>query len=100
MGYLELDALYTLRYMMTLAPGYRKNDIEHAVQRYGQLAEGYWRNHKEQLFQLHPHAITAAVGTFGLLQQLLPEEYIDENQWSDIFSDARFLRTADVEVTV
>lgn len=97
MGYLELDALYALSYMRQLAPGYRENDIAAAVARYGRLARDYYRSRREELFALHPHHVLAAVGTFGLLQSFLPEEFPDDVPWSDIFSDLRFYDTAAVE---
>jgi hypothetical protein len=97
MSYLELDALYALLYMRELAPGYREGEVNDAAVRYGRLVEAYYRSKKEQLFALHPHQVLAAVGTFGLLQALLPEQYVDDIRWSDIFSDVRFYDTASVE---
>ena len=42
-------------------------------------------------------AVDEVAGAFGGLQQLLPDEFVDDVSWSDIFSDRRFYRTRDVE---
>jgi len=97
MHYLELDALYALKYMQQLAPNYRKGEIKKAVYEYGMKVIEYWRNGQEDLLGRHPHRILSAVGTFGLLQHHLPEMFYDDRQWSDIFSDLRFYRTDFVE---
>jgi len=97
MNYLELDALYALVLMQKYAPGYRRQDILESVRHFGNLVREYYRNYRTPLLSLHPHYILAAVGTFGLLQQLLPNEFIDDRAWSDIFSDRRFYRTEEVE---
>ncbi len=96
MNYLELDALYALVLMQKYAPGYRWDDVLESARRYGDVAQAYYRNHRAELFSLHPHYVLAAVGTFGLLQQLLPDEYVDNRAWTDIFSDRRFYRTREV----
>jgi hypothetical protein len=44
------------------------------------------------------HVLLGAVGAFGLLQQLLPETFVDDAQWTDILSDPRLYRTRQVEV--
>lgn len=97
MHYLELDALYALKFAMGLAPGYRKADIDRAIDRYAALVLESWRADREALLAQHPHLILAVVGTFGLLQQHRPEEFVDEVTWTDIFSDRRLYRTAEVE---
>jgi hypothetical protein len=98
MGYLELDALYVLRYLRTLVPAYRTDDLRRAVERYADAVETYWQAHADALLHQHPHVIQAAVGTFGLLQQLAPERFSDAATWSDIFSDRHLYRTDLVEV--
>jgi hypothetical protein len=98
MSYLELDALYALKYMQTLEPKYRKDDIQTAVFEYGVNVIDYWSKGKEEVLSMHPHRILSAIGTFGLLQQHLPEMFYDEVNWTDIFSDKRFYRTDLVEV--
>lgn len=97
MHYLELDALYALKYMMELAPGYRTDDIFGAIRRYADLVEIYWTEQQDYLLSLHPHRLLSAVGVFGLLQNLLPESFIDDRRWTDIFSDIRLYNTANVE---
>ena len=97
MSYLELDALYALKYMQTLAPQYRKDDIRKAVAGYGEEVIEYWKNAKDEVLSMHPHRILAAIGTFGLLQHHLPEMFYDDVKWTDIFSDRRFYRTDLVE---
>ncbi len=98
MSYLDLDALYALQYCSTLAPNYRRDDIDKAVDLYGALVKDYWRKESDALLSRHPHISLAAVGTFALLQQLDPEEFYDDVDWTGIFSDHRFYMTADVEV--
>ena len=98
MTYLELDALYALKYMKSLAPAYRKEDIRRAVNRYARTILAYWPSEQDVLLQSHPHILLGAVGTFGLLQHFEPELFQDDFTWSDIFSDLRFYRTDLVEV--
>jgi hypothetical protein len=98
MGYLELDALYALKFMQSLAPNYRSQDIEKAVFDYGEKVIEYWHGMKDDIVTRHPHSFLAAVGTFGLLQYHLPDMFYDEISWTDIFSDRRFYRTNLVEV--
>ena len=42
--------------------------------------------------------VLGAVGAFGLLQQLLPETFVDDGRWTDIFSDERLYQTRQVEM--
>jgi hypothetical protein len=98
MHYLELDALYALKYMQKLAPYYRKDNIQKAVFEYGKNVIDYWNNKQTELLAMHPHRILSAIGIFGLLQYHLPEMFYDEVQWTDIFSDKQFYRTDLVEV--
>lgn len=42
MTYLDLDALYALRYMQSLAPGYRADDIVTAVRAFADSADEFW----------------------------------------------------------
>lgn len=98
MTYLELDALYALSVMRRWVPDYRKDEVHEAVVRYDKLVRDYWPETGVELTRKHhPHWILAAVGTFGLMQQLLPEQYTDSVQWTDIFSDLRFYQTHNVE---
>lgn len=98
MHYMELDALYALKYMSSLDPEYRKKDIQRAVQEYGSQVIDYWHNEKEDILNRHPHRILSAIGTFGLLQQHLPDMFFDDTTWTDIFSDPRFTKTYAVEI--
>ena len=97
MHYLELDALYALKYMGTLAPEYRTKDILDAVNRYGDLVYGYWNDPTNKWKGQHPHRILSMVGTFGLLQYFLPERFSDNVVWSDIFSYIKLYNTSAVE---
>lgn len=95
-NYMELDALYGLVYMSSQAPRYRRADILEAARRHGRGLVQYWPGYLARKPDLH--ALLGAVGAFGLLQQLLPEEFVDSARWTDIFSDPRFYQTAKVEV--
>jgi hypothetical protein len=94
-NYLDLDALYGLAYMSSLAPNHRPDDIRQAVQKHGNLA----------LKEYHPfmyrkpdtHQLLAALGELGLLNQLNPVRFYDTVKWTDIFSDARLYDTRSVE---
>ncbi len=97
MHYLELDALYALSYMGTLAPGYRKDDIMKSVNKYADLVCAYWSDDNSAWQNQHPHRLLSMVGTFGLLQKMLPNRFIDTVQWTDIFSDIQLYNTAEVE---
>ncbi len=93
LSYLELDALYALKFAGNLEPQYRSEDILNAVRRFGLTVEQAWDRDHEKLLAPHPHIILGLVGTFGLLQQHLPEEYTDSVEWTDIFSDIRLYQT-------
>jgi hypothetical protein len=97
MGYLELDALYALRVMAMWAPNYRVEDILKAVNFYADKCEEFWKAHSQDWWEYHPHWILAGVSTFGLLQQHLPDRFVDDVQWTDIFSDPKLYQTAEVE---
>jgi len=95
-NYLDLDALYGLAYMQSLAPDYRKDDIARAVAKHG---KGLTRAFPDFLRRdPEAHLLLAAVGAFGLLNQMIPHEYVDSVRWSDIFSDPRLYQTQAVEV--
>ncbi|HUT37326.1 MAG TPA: glycoside hydrolase family 88 protein [Planctomycetota bacterium] len=94
-NYMELDALYGLAYMRSLAPEHRAADIAAAAQRHGRLV----RERFAGFLAATPdaHLLLAVVGTLALLQELDPEHFRDEVRWSDIFSDRSFYRTDLVE---
>ncbi|MGN6555329.1 MAG: glycoside hydrolase family 88/105 protein [Verrucomicrobiota bacterium] len=95
-SYMELDALYGLAYMRSLVPQYRTAEILEAARRHGRGLVQEWPG-----FIAHQppvHVLLGAVGAFGLLQQLLPDTFVDEVRWTDIFSDPRLYQTAAVEV--
>jgi hypothetical protein len=93
-----MDALYALRYMSELVPNYKTNEINQSVNNYSNLVISYWKNYADELLNLHPHNILAAVSTFGLLNQFYPDRFIDNVSWTDIFSDTKFYQTDKVEV--
>lgn len=92
-SYLELDALYALKFAGDRAPQYRTGEIRDAVRRFGQTVESVWQTRRTELLNEHPHILLGLVGTFGLLQQHLPEVYEDTVTWTDIFSDPQLYRT-------
>jgi hypothetical protein len=99
--YLDLDALYALRFMQTFAPAYRKADIDAALDRYGDAVEREMPRFYSWLepgSKQHPHFMLSAIGCFGLLQQFRPDDYPDTNTWTDIFTHKPFYDTAAVEV--
>lgn len=97
MHYLELDALYALHYLGTLAPNYRRDAVQKAVHRYADLVHTYWNAPASIWKDQHPHRILSMVGTFGLLQKLLPDRFVDDLVWTDIFSDIQLYNTAAIE---
>ncbi|EIQ01940.1 hypothetical protein OpiT1DRAFT_00517 [Opitutaceae bacterium TAV1] len=95
--YLDLDALYGLAWMGSLAPGYRSSDVAEAVRLHGDLA---LRDHAAFMKRgPDTHSLLAMAGGLGLLQQLMPGRFYDDSgvRWTDIFSDIRFYDTASVE---
>ena len=94
-NYMELDALYGLTYMSSLAPSHRRADILEAARKYGRAFVERWPTFLARRPDLH--SLLGAVGSFGLLNQLLPETYKDEVRWTDIFSDVRLYQTRSVE---
>lgn len=97
-SYLDLDALYCLRLMGDYAPQYRKADIDRAVREYAACLMPTYEAAKAKIFKGHPHRILAVAGIFGLLQQLAPETFQDDVQWTGIFTDRDFYQTDKVEV--
>lgn len=95
-NYMELDALYGLSYMSSLAPDYRYTDIINAARRHGNGLISRWPEFLSQQPDLH--VFLGAVSTFGLLQQLLPSSYHDTVKWTDIFSDTHLYQTQKVEI--
>jgi hypothetical protein len=95
-SYLELDALYGLAYLGSLAPEDRRAEAMEAARRHGQGLYTRWPGWRAR--GTDAHDLLAVVSTIGLLQQLLPGEYVDDARWTDIFSDPRLCRTAAVEV--
>ncbi|HBO43902.1 MAG TPA: hypothetical protein DD670_08225 [Planctomycetaceae bacterium] len=97
-NYLNLDALYGLKYMRSLTPAYRAADIDLAVQKHGAWLAGQLNGY----LAANPgaHALLAVVGDLGLMNQLAPALYPDSTgaTWSDIFTDPKFYQTAAVEV--
>jgi hypothetical protein len=94
-NYMDLDALYGLVYMRSLAPDYRRADILEAARRHGRGWLDQWPAFLARKPDLH--SLLAGVGAFGLLQQLLPETFVDDVRWTDIFSDPRLYQTRRVE---
>jgi hypothetical protein len=93
---MDLDALYGLVYMRSLAPEHRRADILEAVRRHGR---GWVKEWPAFLARKHSmHVLLGGVGVFGLLQQFLPETFVGDVRWTDIFSDPRLYRTSHVEV--
>lgn len=92
-SYLELDALYTLKFSGDRAPTHRAGEIRAAVRRFGRAVADAWARQRDALLAEHPHILLGLVGTFGLLQQHLPEEFTDTVTWTDIFSDPQLYRT-------
>lgn len=96
--YLELDALYAYRVMQTWAPNYRRDDVMKSVDRFGTCVIEYFNQKRDMIAAHHPHLVLGLVGTFGLLQHLQPDRFVDSVKWSDIFSDRQLYRTKEVEV--
>ena len=94
--YMELDALYGLVYMGSLAPQYRRTGIIQAARRHGRGLVEEWPAFQARKPDLH--VTLGAVGAFGLLQQLLPDTFVDDACWTDIFSDIRLYQTMRVEM--
>ncbi len=94
-NYMDLDALYGLTYMGSLAPHYRRANILEAARKHGAGLIKRWPRFLAGKSDLHN--LLSAVGEFGLLNQLLPETYKDSIRWTDIFSDVRLYNTRMVE---
>lgn len=90
-NYMELDALYGLAYMRSLAPEHRAQDVAAAARRHGRLVQARYPGFLPSAPDAH--TVLALVGTLALLQELAPSDFRDTIRWSDIFSDRRFYRT-------
>lgn len=97
-SYLELDALYGLRFAMAQAPTYRSIDIANAVSRLAVLAVSRLDWLLDRSRNDHVHVLLAIVGMLGLLQQHQPKQFVDGQIWTDIFSDPALYHTNSVEV--
>ena len=98
-SYLELDALYVFAFARGIDVRYRAGDVDKAVERYADHVDAFWRQHGIAYFEeRHVHQSLSFIGIAGLLQQLLPERYPHQRQWTDIFSDRRLYRTDLVSV--
>ena len=96
-SYLELDALYVFAFASKMNPTYRKVNIANAVQCYANHVDAFWKSNGIDYFeQRHAHEALAFIGIAGLLQQILPERYPHDQQWTDIFSDPRLYLTEQV----
>ncbi|HBO45170.1 MAG TPA: hypothetical protein DD670_14835, partial [Planctomycetaceae bacterium] len=97
-GYLNLDAMYGLKYMHSLAPTYRTADIDALVVKHGQWLAANLDSYLAG--NPNAHSLLACVGDLGLMNQLAPHLYPDSTgaSWTDIFTDPRFYQTAAVEV--
>ncbi len=97
-NYLDLDALYIFKYMQSVEPEYRKEDVRAAINRYADFVIADYREDPQKMFRQHPHQVLAAISIFGLFQYFEPERFVDKKvKWSDIFSDPAFHLTAEVE---
>ncbi len=96
-GYMDLDALYGLKYMRSLDPAYRAAEIDQAVLKYGQWLNGSINGFLAGNPTLHE--TLSRVGSFGLLNQLAPASFPDTTgvHWTDIFTDQKLYQTAAVE---
>ena len=74
----------------------RRVDILDAARRHGRGLVTRWPEFLARKPDLH--VVLGAVGAFGLLQQLLPETFVDDGRWTDIFSDERLYQTRQVEM--
>ena len=72
----ELNALYGLRYMASLAPNHRHDEVLKAAERHGRGLVEQWP--ALLAAKPDPHELLAIVSTFGVLQQLLPDLFVDE----------------------
>lgn len=96
-GYMDLDALYGLKFMRSHVPSYRASEIDQAVEDFGL----YLNSSISGFLASGPsmHATLAKVGGFGLLNQLAPELFPDSTgvAWTDIFTDPKLYLTSEVE---
>jgi hypothetical protein len=94
--YMDLDALYGLRFFTSQSPGYRKADVREAVRRNANVTMTNYYPYMQSDPDLH--SVLGLVGCIGLLQQHDPATFRDTVRWTDIFSDARLYQTDKVEV--
>lgn len=94
-NYMELDALYGLAFMRSLAADYRADDLAAAARRHGLLVQRHYRAYLASAPDTH--GLLAVVGTLALLRELDPDHFQDDVPWSDIFSDRKFYATDRVE---
>ncbi len=93
MNFLEYDVLYTLHYLSSLVPNYRKDDIKLAVRKYSDVVLKFWPNRGETF-----KPDKWSLGIFAILQKMNPDKFYDDVTWTDRFGDKRFFQTDKVEV--
>ena len=96
-SYLDLDALYAYDFCRQQIGDYRASDIQASVSRFSRWLLNRYDLSWSHLRHSHPHIALCLVGTLGLLQRLDPQHYTDDRPWTDIFSDPRLYRTAEIE---
>lgn len=96
-SYMHLDALYGLKYMRSLAPDYRRDEIDAAVEKFAKLLAESYREFLDK--QPVAHHVLSLAGAMGLVNQLRPDLFPDSEgkQWSDIFTSPDLYRVRAVE---
>jgi hypothetical protein len=97
LSYLDLDGLYVLDFCKSYIGDYRSSDIEAGATRFSRWFLDRFEQLWNQVSPEHPHHALCLVGTLGLLQRFDPEHYTDDRAWTDIFSDRRLYRAAEIE---
>ncbi len=98
LSYLDMDALYAYSAMLRINNTLHDEVIK-STRKYAKYFIDFYQKNKKDIFKNSAmHGLLALVSTFGLLNQLLPNEFYDTVQWTDILSDRRLYQTSLVEV--
>lgn len=94
-SYLDLDALYAYVAMLRLTDN-NADSIRQSVLKYYSYLENIL-SEKSVYNNITSHGLLCLASTYGLLNQLLPDIFVDDVKWSDIFSSRMLCNTSQVE---
>lgn len=94
-SYLDMDALYVYAAMLRLTDN-KTSEIRKSAMNYYAYLESILDD-RNAYNHITTHGMLCLASTYGLLNQILPDIFVDSIKWSDIFSCKKLYNTASVE---